>query len=741
MARIVFVRDFEPKKAEWMGEKTIQSLIHQAKIPPEEVAWVTMFPQGSWGQKNYRQLYTDKQFQTKSDTYELILEDLFQEIRSHSPNVTILLGEEALRGIGGKLNLGNWRGSIIGTPVGKAVPTYHPRQIAKQYTFLPIVSIDILKAFQESTDPEINLPSPELTLSPSFCDVQRWVEQALDEGVFLSFDIETIAHHIDCIGLSWKEEEGICIPFCDTNGNPYWTYGDEQRIWQFLDRLLTGDTFKLIAQNATYDITYLERYGIKIQNLWMDTMNASHAVYPEFPKGLDFLTSIYTRHPYYKDKIGISRWEYNALDAVITLEVAFEIEKRLRDFGTHDFYHGFVNKLIFPYMEVQNGGMAIDLAKKEEAVSELEKNLTQLLSQIEKEVGQPLNPQSPKQLQTYFYETKGYEAYLNRKTGRPSCDDEALRRLYRKYEDPVIPFIREYRDKAKLKGTLATPVDCDGRIRTSYILSGTETGRLASRTHVFGSGTNLQNIPRKGIAKEIFIAAEGNTLIGADLSQAEARVVAFLSRDPGLIKLFGDRGRDVHSENAALIFGGKPEDYPETEERQIAKTTTHAANYDISYKSYALTLGIPEKEGKRILDTYHNLYPGIRRWHRETIETLERNNRILVTPWGRKRRFFGRWGDSLFKEAFAYIPQSTVADLINKGLLRLYSALKTKFAKREKAWIRLQVHDALYVECEESVQEEVLNLVIWAMEIPITIGEKTLVIPAEAHVGKTWNDV
>jgi len=84
---------------------------------------------------------------------------------------------------------------------------------------------------------------------------------------------------------------------------------------------------KKIAQNATYDITYLKRYGVGVKNLWLDTMNAHHVIYPEFPKGLDFLVSIYTRFPYHKDKIGISRWEYNALDAVTTYVVAMEIER------------------------------------------------------------------------------------------------------------------------------------------------------------------------------------------------------------------------------------------------------------------------------------------------------------------------------------------------------------------------------------------------------------------------------
>lgn len=694
--------------------------VHKDRLPPKS------------------KLYSDGKWKTPTPAYGIIMQEVIEEIKEKSPNITILLGDEVLRIFTSKTGISDWRGSILPSEAGKVIPTVDPQIIFRQYSFMPLFQFDIKRAIEESESPDINIPEPRLITDPTFCDIQRWIDTAYDQAEFLSFDIETINHHIDCIGFSWNKDEAICIPLCKPDGSPHWTSGDEQRIWSMMSELLTRPELKLIAQNATYDITYLRRYGVPVSTLWMDTMNAHHAVYPEFPKGLDFLTSIYTKFPYYKDKIGINRWEYNALDAVITYHVAMKIEEELLKFGTHDFYHGFVNKLIIPYMEVQNSGMSVDFKKKEDAIRELDKEIESLINKIEEITGYRLNPLSPKQLKEYFYETKGYQPYLNKKTGKPSCDDESLQRLKRKYGDPSIELIQEARSKAKLRGTLATDVDCDGRIRTSYIISGTETGRLASRQHVFGHGTNLQNIPRTGIAKEIFIAGDGNILIGADLSQAEARVVACLSDDPKLVELFSDPTRDVHSENAALIFGGRAEDYPGTEERQVAKKTTHAANYDISYKSYSLDLGIPEKEGKRILDTYHSLYPGIRQWHRATIEKL-RKDRTLITPFGRKRYFFGRWGDNLFKEAFAYIPQSTVADLINTGFLSLYESIKEKYPGR--AWIRLQVHDALYVECEESIQEEVGSLIVECMEIPLTIGKHTITIPTEYHVGKTWNDV
>ena len=704
-------------------------------ISPEDCYRTTIFKQTK--PRSRQGLYEDRARTKPSIKFQLAIDNLKKELESNfQGNVILALGEEPLFALTGNKGIANWRGSIIPTDLGKVIPTFHPSIIHRQYDFLPRIAFDLGRLVKESEFKEANLPNPELIVKPTLSQIRSLSQEILSSAEFLSFDIETIQHHIDCIGFSWREDIALCIPLCYTSGENYWlVQGEEEEVWEWIAKLMESPHIKKIAQNATYDITYLKRYGVGIENLWLDTMNAHHTIYPEFPKGLDFLVSIYTRYPYHKDKMGISRWEYNALDAVTTYAVAMEIEKELKTFGTHSFYHDFINKLIIPYMEVQNEGVKCDLKVKREAIQKIEEEEKRLAKEIEEIVGYPLNPNSPKQLQKYFYEERGYKPYINRKTGKPTTNEEALLRIKRRDGDLAVDPILEYRAQTKLKGFLKTKVDADGRIRTAYIISGTKTGRLASKEHVYGSGTNLQNIPR-GVPREMFIAEEGNVLIGADLSQAEARIVACLSKDPNLIELFSSRDRDIHSENAALIFGGNPDDYKGTEERQIAKKTTHAANYDISYKSYSLDLGIPEREGKRILEAYHNLYPGIRRYHRWVQEELRRT-RTLVTPWGRKRQFFSRWGDSLFKEAYAFIPQSTVADLINKGFLNFYENVQ----KKGLAKVRLQVHDALYVECKESDREEVTQLLIQAMEIPMVINGFQITIPAEANWGNNWNEI
>ncbi len=674
-----------------------------------------------------------------TDSYkEETLLKLKREVARISPNVVVPLGETPFNLITQKRGIKSWRGSILEVEGwGKVISTHDPISIFKQYSLSPIIGFDLNRIKEEAEFPEVIVPNPTLITKPTFCDVERFLSANL-KAEYCSFDIETINHQIDCISFAYRKEEAISIPLSYTDGTPYWTHPDEMRIWKMISEVLTCPSLKLIAQNATYDLTYLERYGIPVKKLYLDTMNAHHCIYPEFPKGLDFLISIYTKYPYHKDQSGINRWEYNALDSVTTLEVAFEIEKELKAFGTDSFYFSFVNNLILPYMKVQNGGLLIDTEKKVQAVNHLQGEFDSHLEEIEKICGKKLNPLSPKQLTTHFYTDKKIEPYLNRKTGRPTCDEEALQRIGRKYKLPEVEPIQNARSISKLKGTLSTPINCDGRMRTSYIISGTETGRLASKEHVFGCGTNLQNIP-PGICREIFISKPGYLFTGGDLKQAEARVVAGLSGDANLLALYADDTKDSHSENAALMFGGNASQYPQgSKERQIAKTGTHAANYDISFRSFALSLGLSESEGKKILQSYHDLYPGIKKWHEETKRQLA-NSRTLVTPMGRKRRFFGRWGDSLFKEAFNYIPQSTVGDLINKGFLRLWDRIHFENLQ-DSVFIRLQVHDALYLEHPIELKDWVYSAMKECLEIPITINNHEVLIPLDLHSGVNWNE-
>jgi len=275
---------------------------------------------------------------------------------------------------------------------------------------------------------------------------------------------------------------------------------------------------------------------------------------------------------------------------------------------------------------------------------------------------------------------------------------------------------------------LEVNLDDDKRIRCSYLIHGTETGRLSSRQTLRGTGTNLQNIP-SGDIRRLFIADSGCVLINADLSQAEARVVAYLANETRLIRVF-EGGGDIHRKNAANIFGC-PEEEVTDEQRQLAKRVVHASNYGMGPRTFAKQIGCSEAEAKRLLNRYFATYPGIRNWHVAVADELRRK-RQLTNPFGRKRVFFGRWGDSLTKEGLAFVPQSTVADIVNEAIIEL---------DRAGYMVLLQVHDSLVVQVRTEALEEGVDRIRKALTKPIEINGRVLTIPVDVKVGKNWEDM
>ncbi len=160
-------------------------------------------------------------------------------------------------------------------------------------------------------------------------------------------------------------------------------------------------------------------------------------------------------------------------------------------------------------------------------------------------------------------------------------------------------------------------------------------------------------------------------------------------------------------------------------------SVTGNSNYDMGPITFAKNAGIPAADTKRLLNQYFATYPGIKNWHYEIQAKLKRK-RELTTPLGRRRIFCGRIGDSLFKEAYAFIPQSTVADLVNQALIELY---------KEGAELLLQVHDSIVVQCEEEKIEETVRLVKKCMTRPVVINGKTIVIPTDIKIGKNWEEM
>ena len=669
------------------------------------------------------------------------------EIKNSKPNIVIGLGREVLVALTGNTKILKWRGSVLDVGGVKFIPTMHPLTVLREPKMNPIVSMDLMRAAEEAKSPHPSKNyNDHFVINPTFDEVMYYLTDFLPKQDIVTFDIETIPplEQIMCLGFGWSKEDAFCLPIF-YGANSWWSVDEEVAIIKAVQKLFKVPSIKWIAQNAQYDMTYLADKWDVHMTIWMDTMIAFHCVYPEMRKSLAFLTSIYSHRPYYKDDGGQGKtpeqeWIYNCTDCCTTYECALAIRKELEEFGTLDFYNNHSNKLITPLGEMQRHGVRVDAKRRDALDNELESKLIELTTRIEKAVGYPLNANSPKQVKEFLYEDlKLPPIYAwGKKNGRKakvvSSGQEAIEELQKRTDNPVLQIILEIRGVRKLLSTyVRASLESNGRICCSYKIAGTETGRLSSSKSIYNRGTNLQNIPREPTVRAMYIPDEGFKLINADLSQAEARIVAYLAGEERMQRLF-EEGGDVHTKNACNIFGVTV-DKVKKSQRQIAKALVHGANYGIGHVRFSKIVGQSEGRARELLNQYHTLYPCLQLWHMR-VRSQVGKTRVMTTPFGRKRMFFGRWGDDLVREAIAYVPQSTVGDLLNLGIIRSWDA-------RPPEWKYLmQNHDSVVAQ----VPIDTPDMHIWKFfkhyyEIPVMIDRKWCKVPMDIQVGKNWGEM
>ncbi|MBR2041529.1 MAG: DNA polymerase I [Oscillospiraceae bacterium] len=348
--------------------------------------------------------------------------------------------------------------------------------------------------------------------------------------------------------------------------------------------------------------------------------------------------------------------------------------------------------------------------------------------------GEEFNILSPKQLGTVLFEHLGLPAKKKTKSGY-STNADVLEDL-RKYH-PAIDEILEYRKLTKLNSTyvegLLNALAPDGRIHTRFNQKETRTGRISSLE------PNLQNIPIRtelgARMRGFFIAKEGYTLIDADYSQIELRVLAHLSGDENMISAFTG-GTDIHTQTAAQVFG-VPEDYVTSSMRSSAKAVNFGIVYGIGAWSLGENIGVTTKEAQQYIDSYLSHYSGVDRFMKESIETAKKCG-FAVTSYGR-RRYLPELSSSNFNlRAFGErvarnMPiQGTAADIIKLAMVKVENRLA---AEGLDAKLIMQVHDELIIEAKEDCAEKAAEILKFEME-----NAAKLSVPMEVDVGigKTW---
>ena len=452
---------------------------------------------------------------------------------------------------------------------------------------------------------------------------------------------------------------------------------------------------------------------------------------------------------------------YCGLDSCVTLEVHGKIFPQL-DEDTKIIY-AFERALQAPILEIMLRGLLTDpfevarLLKIYETRRERIHSIIQRYATVVWEG--PLNPASPKQLIEFFYETMNVpKVYIfDKGKKRLSTNRESMEKIQQyRYARPIATAVLAYRDMAKKIGVLKSGVDKDHRMRFSYNIGGTNTGRLSANKNVKGGGTNAQNITDE--LRRIFVADEGKKFAYLDLEQAESYFTAYVSGDEAYINAC--ESDDLHVSVAKDIWPDldwssgdnyNPVADKETAEqkffrhwsyRDLAKRGGHLTNYLGQPQSNAESLHISVDVMKHFHKTYLTKFSGIKRMHTDVARELQTVS-CITTPLGRKRLFFGRnYADDVLRKGVAYRPQSGVGDILNLGMWRVWKHM------RGDVDLLGQLHDAILIQYDDdpAAERRVIARAIDLMTIPVMVTDirlrgaetREMTIPVDVSVGWNW---
>ena len=406
---------------------------------------------------------------------------------------------------------------------------------------------------------------------------------------------------------------------------------------------------------------------------------------------------------------------------------------RLREQGMEKLYFDVELPLCRVLADMERSGFLVDGGALARFGRELSDTIDRLEQRIYAAAGQQFNINSPKQLGKVLFEDLGLPHGKKTKTGW-STNADVLEKLK---DHPLVADVLTYRQYAKLKSTYADGllkvIDPDGRIRTSFQMTVTATGRLSS------TEPNLQNIPTRtelgSKMREMFVAAPGHVLVDADYSQIELRLLAHISGDTAMQQAFLS-GEDFHTVTAARVFH-VPQDQVTHQMRSRAKAVNFGIVYGISAFSLSQDIGVTVQEAKEYMDRYFATYTGVKQYMTDVVDKA-REQGYVETLWHRRRALpelkSSNFNMRSFGERVALnMPiQGTAADIIKLAMVRVHSRLA-----REGLAARLimQVHDELIVECPEEEAPRVEALLQQEMQ---GVAELSVPLLAEAHTGRNW---
>jgi DNA polymerase I-like protein with 3'-5' exonuclease and polymerase domains/uracil-DNA glycosylase len=700
---------------------------------------------------------------------------LRKEIELCQPTVIIAVGNLALWALTGHWGILSWRGSSLGispsfgngslSSAPTIIPTIHPAAILRQWPLRPWAVTDLRRATKLVRSGPQPLPEWNFLIRPSFEEAHEWLARLYvrlhhSDATRIAVDIETRRGHIACVGFATSRTEALCVPLmCVERPEGYWSLHEEAALTRLMCRVLTHPNARLIGQNFIYDAQYFHRAWGLVLPCWWDTMLSHHVCFPDVKKALDFLSSIYCDyHLYWKEdgKEWVATmdenqlWTYNCTDCVRTFEVAEKEAKTIEAFGLEQ-QHAFQHRMFPAVLRSMNRGVCIDLKMRDELRQELEQGVADREAWLAKICGHRLNPASSPQMRAFFYADMGLRPIIDRETGQPTCDDEALVALASREPivRPIVDCIRELRTiRTILANVITAKLDIDSRMRCSYNIAGTVSFRFSSSENAFGSGTNLENIPAgkggltsKGIKKgnfaipnlrKMFIPDPGFEMFDTDLEGADIRVVCWEADCKEMKSIFA-AGEAVYVA-AAREFYHDPSITKKHPRYPAYKAICHATNYLGKAPTVARSVGLLVHEVEQVQRWYFGKFPEIKRWQDRFVEEFLQTS-MVQNIFGFKRRFLDRLdGQSILNEAINWVPQSTVALTIN----HIYLMLHEQYPEVE---VLLQTHDSLTGQYLVERREEALAAIRLCSGSVVLPYADPLIIPvATTTSAVSWGD-
>jgi DNA polymerase-1 len=566
------------------------------------------------------------------------------------------------------------------------------------------------------------------------------------------FDTETtglnpLTAELVGIAFSWEVGKGFYLPFPEDKN-------EAQELIEQLRPFFESETIEKVGQNLKYDIKVLAKYHVAVKGKLFDTMLAHYLINPDMRHNMDVLAETYLNYTPIsiteligkKGKNQLSmrevslekQTEYAVEDADITLQLKEHFQNELGEVNTQKLFDDIEIPLLRVLAAMELEGINLDKEFLNSLSEQLNSDIESLESKIYTEAGEEFNIASPKQLGIILFEKlKLVDKPKKTKTGQYATGEDILSYLAKDHD--IIQNILDYRGLAKLKSTyvdaLPTQVEeATGRVHTDYMQTVAATGRLSS------NNPNLQNIPirterGRQVRKAFIPRNEDYTLLAADYSQIELRIIAALSEEETMIEAFKN-GEDIHASTASKVFNVPLEEVTR-EQRSNAKTVNFGIIYGVSAFGLSNQTDLSRSESKELIDTYYATYPKLRAYMSEQVD-FARDNGYVQTVLGRRRYLKDINSRNAIvrgaaeRNAVNAPIQGSAADIIKIAMINIYKKLQEGDFKTK---MLLQVHDELVFDVYKPELETIKTLVKTEMENAFKLE---VPLDVELDTGNNW---